>query len=210
MVINYRNLIESAVKKNPPSVGDLKKLPGTKSDFDLIEKYDDRISPSNLKPASVVVGIIEREKPYIFLTKRSANLEQHSGQIAFPGGKVEDGETFTEAAFREAKEEVGLDSSEFKLCGYLDTYETGTGYRILPVVGFVDPKFIPKINEGEVAETFEVPFEFVMDKRNHQLQSGEWRGVVRNFYTITYQGYNIWGATAGMIRNLYERIKEID
>ena len=106
------------------------------------------------------MGIIEREKPHIFLTKRSANLEQHSGQIAFPGGKVENGEPFTEAAFREAKEEVGLDSSEFELCGYLDTYETGTGYRILPVVGFVDPKFVPIINEGEVAETFEVPFEY--------------------------------------------------
>jgi hypothetical protein len=111
MVVNYKNLIESAVEKNPPSVRDLKKSPGIKSDFDLIEKYNDRISPSDLRPASVVVGIIEREKPYIFLTKRSANLEQHSGQIAFPGGKVEDGETFTEAAFREAKEEVGLDSS---------------------------------------------------------------------------------------------------
>ena len=80
MVVNYRNLIESAVKKNPPSVGDLKKLPGTKSDFDLIEKYDDRISPSDLRPASVVVGIIEREKPYIFLTKRSANLAPRNGK----------------------------------------------------------------------------------------------------------------------------------
>ena len=210
MDLDYKNLIKKAVDKTSPSVISLEKSPGIKSDFDLIEEYSDRIEPSNLKPASVVVGIIERDKPYIFLTKRSNNLEQHSGQIAFPGGKVEIGETFREAAIREAREEVGLSASEFNLSGYLDTYETGTGYRILPVVGFIEPRFIPKVNKDEVAETFEVPLDFVMNERNHKLQSGHWKGMIRNYYTISYQSYNIWGATAGMIRNMCDRIKKID
>tara|TARA_B100000795_G_C22757966_1_gene422342 strand:+ start:725 stop:1354 length:630 start_codon:yes stop_codon:yes gene_type:complete len=202
----WKNKILMAVDKRAPSSASLNHEPGSKSDFDLIDKPSDRLDPRDLKPASVIVGIVEREKPQLFLTRRSEQLKQHSGQIAFPGGKVEKGEDFTAAGIREAREEVGLEDSDFNFCGYLDTYETGTGYRILPVVVFIQPKFIPKIDKSEVAETFEVPFEFLMNEKNHQLQSGEWKGAVRKYYTMPYEGYKIWGATAGMIRNLYERI----
>ncbi|MDA9643182.1 CoA pyrophosphatase [bacterium] len=207
-MINWKSKIIKAVDKNPPSKDNLSKEPGSKSDFDLIEKPSDRFDPLNLKPASVVVGITEDDIPKLFLTKRSEQLEQHSGQIAFPGGKVEIGESFTEAAIREAEEEVGLEKKDFEICGYLDTYETGTGYRILPVVVFIKSNFTPRIDINEVAETFEVPFDFLMDSSNHQLQSAEWKGMIRKFYTIPYEKYKIWGATAGMIRNLYERINE--
>ena len=208
-MIDWKSKIISAVDESPPSAISLNQEPGSKSDFDLIDEPSDRLDPLSLKPASVVVGIIEEEKPQLFLTKRSDQLEQHSGQIAFPGGKVEKGESFTEAAIREAEEEVGLNLSDFEICGYLDTYETGTGYRILPVVVFIKPDFIAKIDQNEVAETFKVPFEFLMDANHHQLQSAEWKGMIRKFYTIPYGNYKIWGATAGMIRNLYERINKV-
>ena len=207
---NYWNdKIIKAVDKLPPSVMNLSKEAGSRSDFDLIDNPSDRMDPINLKPASVVVGIVEGDVPKLFLTKRSDQLEQHSGQIALPGGKVEKNESFTDAAIREAEEEIGLKASDFEICGYLDTYETGTGYRILPVVGFIKSNFKAKIDTNEVAETFKVPFDFLMDSNNHQLQSAEWKGMVRKFYTIPYESYKIWGATAGMIRNLYERISKL-
>lgn len=205
----WKDKIIKAVDKLPPSVMNLSKEAGSRSDFDLIDNPSDRMDPINLKPASVVVGIVEGDVPKLFLTKRSDQLEQHSGQIAFPGGKVEKNESFTDAAIREAEEEIGLKASDFEICGYLDTYETGTGYRILPVVGFIKSNFKAKIDTNEVAETFKVPFDFLMDSNNHQLQSAEWKGTVRKFYTIPYESYKIWGATAGMIRNLYERISKL-
>ena len=209
MMMDWKNKVIKAVDEKPPSENSLNQAPGSRSDFDLIDSPSDRLDPLSLKPASVIVGIVDGDIPQLFLTKRSDQLEQHSGQIAFPGGKVEEGESFTEAAIREAEEEVGLTLPDYEICGYLDTYETGTGYRILPVVVFIKSDFIPQIDVNEVAETFKVPFEFLMDSKNHQLQSAEWKGMVRKFYTIPFEGYKIWGATAGMIRNLYERINKL-
>ncbi|HUD52424.1 CoA pyrophosphatase [Parvibaculum sp.] len=161
----------------------------------------------SLRAAAVLVPIVEYPAgPNILLTRRSDNLGNHAGQVAFPGGKMEPGETPAEAALREADEEVGLKSSFVEVAGYLDSYETGSGFRILPVVGFVRPGFTLEIHDGEVAEVFEVPLSFLMNPKNHERHSATWRGKRREYYAMPYNGHYIWGATAGMLKNMYDRI----
>jgi 8-oxo-dGTP pyrophosphatase MutT (NUDIX family) len=180
-----------------------------RSDFDLNPglKFD---NPHALRPAAVLVGLVEREDGLsVLLTRRSDTMRSHTGQIAFPGGRCDPGETPWVTALREAQEEVGLDPKFVTLSGLLHGYQTVTGFHVTPVVGFIDPAAEFVASPEEVADVFETPFDFLMNPANHERQhrvtpSGE----RRNFYAMPWNDRFIWGATAGMLRALYERLHD--
>lgn len=161
-------------------------------------------------PAAVLVGLVQRPQgPTVLLTRRTDHLSTHSGQIAFAGGKIDaDDRDATAAALREADEEIGLASRHIDVIGELPTYVTGTAFTITPVVALVRPGFTLSPNPGEVAEAFEVPLAFLMNPANHRRHAIDWEGVRREWLSMPWQDerareYLIWGATAGMLRNLY-------
>ena len=159
-------------------------------------------------PAAVLIGVVPRaEGPTVLLTQRSAGLRKHSAQVAFPGGRVDavDGSPVV-TALRETEEEIGLPRERIHTLGFLDAYLTGTGYRIVPVVALIEPPFSLTINPHEVDEAFETPLSFLLDPANHKREGREWQGQYRTYYAMPFEGRYIWGATAGMIRNLYERL----
>ena len=160
-------------------------------------------------PAAVLVGLVEREEGFsVLLTRRADTLRSHTGQVAFPGGRCDPGETPWETALREAEEEIGLDRACVELAGLSTPYRTAvTGYQIMPVVGFVSPDIKLTPNPDEVADIFETPFGFLMDPHNLEQQERETpAGDRRRFYAATWEGQYIWGATAGMLRALYDRL----
>jgi 8-oxo-dGTP pyrophosphatase MutT (NUDIX family) len=160
-----------------------------------------------IKPAAVLIPVVDREEPMVLLTQRTAHLQQHAGQISFPGGKIDATDaTPLAAALREADEEIGLGASEIDPIGYLDVYMTTLGYRIVPVVARVRPGFSLTLNPGEVDDAFEVPLAFMMELANHQTHSREWQGMLRTYYAIPFGERYIWGVTAGIFRNLHQRI----
>jgi 8-oxo-dGTP pyrophosphatase MutT (NUDIX family) len=160
-----------------------------------------------IRPAAVLIPVVARDEPTVLLTQRSAHLNEHAGQIAFPGGKIDATDASpVDAALREAWEEVGLAREYVEPIGYLDLYGTGFGFRILPTVARVKPGFNLRINAGEVDDAFEVPLSFLMDPLNHKMGQKEFRGMQRSFYEMPYAERYIWGATAGILRALYERI----
>ena len=178
-----------------------------RSDFDLNpEQWPASGEP--LTPASVLVPLVEHpEGLSVLLTRRADTLRRHTGQIAFPGGRRDPGETPWQTALREAQEEIGLDPAHVTLSGQSTPYRTGTGYLITPVVGFVQPIFNLTPNPHEVAEIFETPFGFLMDPANHEQHERELpTGERRRFYAMTHENRFIWGATAGMLRALYDRL----
>jgi 8-oxo-dGTP pyrophosphatase MutT (NUDIX family) len=165
-----------------------------------------------LTPASVLMPIIEREHELTMLfTRRTEQLRSHSGQISFPGGRAEPADPSPEfTALRETQEEIGLAPDRVRLLGRLADYSTRTGYLITPVIGAVAPPFELRPDADEVDEVFEVPLSFLLDPRNHLRHSRVFQGETRWFYAIPYRDYYIWGATAGMLVNLYRHLCYLD
>jgi 8-oxo-dGTP pyrophosphatase MutT (NUDIX family) len=170
----------------PPGEGDPTANP--RGDHDL-DGADDAVGPS------------------VLFTVRAAHLRDHSGQIAFPGGKIDaDDPTPADAALREAREEVGLTADAIRVLGYLDPYLSATGFLVVPVLGLVDPEARLNLNPDEVAATFEVPLAHLLDRTQRRIESAEWRGRRRRYYVTLYGPYRIWGVTAGILNNLQERL----
>jgi len=163
------------------------------------------VEGTDLVPAAVLVPIVVRESgATLLLTQRTAHLRDHAGQVSFPGGRREEGDASPEAtALREAEEEVGLAASQVEILGRLPEYRTGTGFAITPVVGLVTPPLNLKLDDFEVAEVFEPPLDFLLDSANHQRHTIEVRGAMHEYWAMPWQGYYIWGATAGMLVTLH-------
>jgi len=162
----------------------------------------------SFREAAVLIPVVARQpQASVLLTQRTPHLSVHAGQIAFPGGKIDDVDaTPAAAALREAEEEIGLDPALVEPIGYLTPYLTRTGYRIVPVLARVDPDHQITMNPNEVTDTFEVPLSFLMSSTNFRRGKRAFKGMQRNFYEIPFNERYIWGITAGIIRGMYERI----
>ena len=158
-------------------------------------------------PAAVMVAVTDRPEPGVILTVRREDMRTHAGQVAFPGGRIDDGEDAVAAALREAWEEIGLDPAEAEVVGEIDPYRTVTGFIVTPVLAVVTPDQALSPHEHEVADWFEAPLSFVLDPANQQLKSALFQGRERHYYEIVWNDRRIWGATAAMIVNLSRRLQ---
>jgi 8-oxo-dGTP pyrophosphatase MutT (NUDIX family) len=174
-------------------------------DADPVMKKISEVRP--IKPAAVLVPVVDNPEPSVLLTQRAQHLPDHPGQVSFPGGKIDQSDASPLAsALREAEEEIGLDRSFVEPIGYLDLYLTTLGYRIVPVIARVKPGFSLTLNVSEVDASFEVPLGYLMDQNNIERHSRDWQGMRRHYYAITFGERYIWGVTAGILRNLHDRI----
>ncbi|GAA4715998.1 CoA pyrophosphatase [Sphingomonas lutea] len=157
-------------------------------------------------PAAVLIAVTDRSDPGVILTVRRDHMRTHAGQIAFPGGRIDPGESAIEAALREAEEELALDPARVDVIGDLAPYRTVTGYAVTPVIGVMAPDLPLQAQEAEVADWFEAPLAFLLDPANHQRRSALFQGQERHYYEIDWNGRRIWGATAAMTINLARRL----
>ncbi|PZN93226.1 MAG: CoA pyrophosphatase [Hyphomicrobiales bacterium] len=204
----FADLAKQRLRPEPPSPGDMIARP--RGDHDLQPHPVPLPDEKAAIPAAVLIAIVPRpDGPTVLLTQRAASLRSHSSQVAFPGGRVDavDGSPLI-TALRETEEEIGLPRARVQTLGFLDAYLTGTGYRIVPVVALVEPPFSLILNAHEVEAAFETPLSFLLDPANHRREGREWQGLYRTYYAMPFGDRYIWGATAGMIRNLYERLAD--
>ncbi len=185
-----------------PARGDQDLNPGLRAEF---------AAHKSRRAAAVLVPVIMRaDGLQILLTQRPDHMKSHAGQISFPGGKVErHDQNIIDTALRETEEEVGIARHFIEPIGVLERYCTGTGFDITPIVALVQPDFVLKIDPNEVAEAFEVPLRFLMDDNGYETHNWDWKGKTYYFHAISYGEYYIWGATAGILRNLSERLRSI-
>ena len=190
-----RDVAGALADDSPAPIGD--------HDLDAVPR-----SESPLTPAAVLVPLVARPAGFqVLLTQRTDHLHDHAGQVSFPGGRREHTDAGSvETALRETREEIGLDEDFIEVVGLLDDYETGTGFRVTPVVSFVSEGFTLALDSFEVAEVFEVPLDYLFDPANHQKRSRDFNGRRRSYYLFEYQDRVVWGATAGMLMNLYRRV----
>lgn len=190
-----------------PLIAALDRPSAASSDFDLnpgVTLPEGRV----LRPAGVLVPVIERAGTlHLILTKRASHLKHHPGQIAFPGGKVDEGDAdVAAAALREADEEIGLRPENVEILGFLPSHETVTSFTMTPVLGRIRAEFTPIPEPGEVEEVFSVPLAHVTDLAKFTVESRLWRGQRRQYYTVPFGPYYIWGATARILRGLADRM----
>ena len=190
-----RDVAGALADDSPAPIGD--------HDLDAVPR-----SESPLTPAAVLVPLVARPAGFqVLLTQRTDHLHDHAGQVSFPGGRREHTDAGSvETALRETREEIGLDEDFIEVVGLLDDYETGTGFRVTPVVSFVSEGFTLALDSFEVAEVFEVPLDYLFDPANPQKRSRDFNGRRRSYYLFEYQDRVVWGATAGMLMNLYRRV----
>jgi 8-oxo-dGTP pyrophosphatase MutT (NUDIX family) len=183
-------------------------LTPTRGDYDLDPAHKP-VPRRDLTPAAVLLPIVVRKEPTVLFTERTAHLSSHAGQVSFPGGRAQANDiSLVETALRETQEETGIAPGFVTIAGFLEAYETGTGFAILPVVGVLSEGFALMPNADEVTQIFEVPLAFLLDPKNCERQSAEWQGRKREFYAFNYGSHYIWGATAAILVNFAQRLAQ--